>query len=131
MGYIGRDAEIKTAGSSKVCKFSLAVTTKRRDSESTAWYECSLFGPRGESLAPHLLKGTAVCVVGELVPRQYKGKNDELRMSLDVNVNQFSFAGSKGEQIPQPSPNEAERLKAMAKDIFTQPQPDEDSEIPF
>ena len=102
-GHLGRDAELKDFDGSKICKFSVAVTTKKKDGDSTAWYECSIFGPRGERLHQHLVKGCAVIVGGELVPRRYKGKNDELRTSLDINVQSFSFAGAKGEQIPAPS----------------------------
>lgn len=92
-GHLGRDAELKAAGGTPVCKFSIAVNTKRRDGDSTAWYACALFGNRAEKLAPMLTKGKAVIVSGELVPREYKGKGDELRTSLDVNVNMLTFAG--------------------------------------
>lgn len=95
-GHIGRDADIKSAGGSAVCEFSVAVTTKRKDGDSTAWYRCQLWGTRGEKLAPRLTKGKAVIVNGELVPREYKGKNDEMRMSLDVNVQSLTFAGGSG-----------------------------------
>lgn len=92
-GHLGRDAELKAAGGSSVCEFSIAVTTNRREAESTAWYRCQVWGNRGEKLAPMLTKGKAVIVSGELVPREYRGKGDELRTSLDVNVNSLSFAG--------------------------------------
>jgi single-strand DNA-binding protein len=102
-GHLGRDAELKDAKGQAICEFSVAVTTKKKGGDSTAWYRCQLWGSRGEKLAEHLTKGTAVIVSGELVPREYKGKNDELRTSLDINVSQFSFAGGKGEPAPAPS----------------------------
>lgn len=93
MGHLGRDAELKVVGGTPLAEFSLAVTTKRKNGDSTAWYRCSLFGARAERLAPHLTKGKAVFVMGELVPREYKGRNDELRTSLDVNVQTVQFLG--------------------------------------
>jgi len=116
-GHLGRDAELKAAGGSSVCEFSIAVTTKRRDSDSTAWYRCQVWGNRGEKLAPMLTKGKAVIVSGELVPREYKGKGDELRTSLDVNVSTLTFAGggaaggetdtSRGRGKPSAAPSPA------------------------
>lgn len=96
MGHLGRDAELKVAGGSPLAEFSLAVTTKRKGDQSTAWYRCQLWGTRAEKLAPHLTKGKAVLVVGELVPREYKGRNDEMRTSLDVNVQTIQFVGGAG-----------------------------------
>lgn len=101
-GHLGRDADIKAVNGQAVCEFSVAVTTKRKAGDSTAWYRCQIWGSRGEKLAPSLTKGTAVIVSGELVPREYRGKKDELRTSLDINVSQFSFAGSRGEPVPAP-----------------------------
>jgi len=92
-GHLGRDAELKNVGDSQVCSFSVAVTKRRKGNESTAWYACQLWGTRGERLAEHLTKGKAVIVVGELVPREYKGKKDEMRTSLDINVQTIEFAG--------------------------------------
>ena len=120
-GHLGRDAELKAAGGTPVCKFSLAVTTKRREGDSTAWYACSLFGTRAEKLAPMLTKGKALIVSGELVPREYKGKKDELRTSLDVNVQSLTFAGGAGadrDEQPRAKPAPA-------------PQPEDDDQIPF
>ena len=122
-GHLGRDAELKTAGNTPVCKFSIAVTTKRRAGDSTAWYACELFGARAEKLAPMLTKGKALIVSGELVPREYKGKNDELRTSLDVNVNTLTFAGGGAG---------ADREEAKPRSAPAPvPADDADSEIPF
>ena len=103
LGHLGRDAELKAVGDSQVCEWSMAVTAKSRRGESTAWYRCALWGARGEKLAQYLTKGTAVVVSGQLVPREYQGKEGDTRMSLDVRVDQFSFAGggkSEGESRP-------------------------------
>lgn len=106
-GHLGRDAELKQVGDTTVLEWSMAVTDKGRKGDSTAWYRCAIWGKRGESLAQYLTKGTAVIVSGALVPREYKGKNDELRTSLDVRVDQFSFAGGGKQEesrtVNQPS----------------------------
>lgn len=94
-GHLGRDAELKTVGDNSVCEFSIAVTHKRGRDESTAWYRAQVWGNRAEKLAPMLTKGKAVLIVGDLLPREYKGKNDELRTSLDVRVHTLEFLGGQ------------------------------------
>ena len=121
-GNLGRDAELKDVKGSTVLEFSVAVTTKRKSGDSTAWYRCQMWGPRGEKLASYLTKGTAVIVSGELVPREYKGKKDELRTSLDINVNQFSFAGGGAAEGRDEQP----RSRPAAA-----PAPADDDQIPF
>lgn len=116
-GHLGRDAEIKQVGDYRVCEFSVAVGKKLRGEESTAWYRCQLWGQRGEALAPHLTKGTAVIVSGELIPREYRNKQDELRTSLDVRVGDLTFAGGGREQ-------------SAPRDTYA-PGPSHDDDIPF
>lgn len=95
VGNLGRDAELKqTKSGDSVCTFSVAVSDKRTD--STAWYACSVWGARGSVLAPMLTKGKSVWISGRLVPREYKGKNDELRTSFDVRVSDLEFVGAGG-----------------------------------
>lgn len=131
-GHLGRDAEMKSAGGSAVCEFSIAVTTKRRDSESVAWYRCQLWGARGEKLAPMLTKGKAVIVTGELVPREYKGKGDELRTSLDVSVDRLTFAGG-GEKAEKPAARVVEKpAPTFDREVFvTQAEADDSGDLPF
>lgn len=123
-GHLGRDAELKAVSGQAVCEFSMAVTHKRgRDDGSTTWYRASVWGARAEKLAPMLTKGKAVLVVGDLIPREYRGKNDELRVSLDVRVNSIEFLGGaaeRGEDRPTSSGRPA-----------PQPAPADDDQIPF
>ena len=116
-GHLGRDAELKTTPSGQsVCSFNLAVTTKKSGGESTAWYACTLWGKRGEGIAPHLTKGTALIVCGQLVPREYEGKQGDKRMSLDVNVSELTFAGGGGEARSGSGSASGSRSSAPAND---------------
>ena len=102
-GHLGRDAVTKEVGSSSVTEFSVAVTTKRKQEETTTWYNCALWGTRGENLAQYLTKGTAVIVGGEFYARPYKTKDGDERLSLDLNVSSFGFAGKAGEKEETPA----------------------------
>ena len=77
-----------------VLKISVAVNTgKKGDNEITNWYSCQVWGKRATALHPHIEKGSQVVIAGRLTVREYTAKDGEKRYSLDVQVDQFSFAG--------------------------------------
>ena len=93
-GNIGKDAEVRRLQSGDpVANFSVAVDNGKDSSgqrrEST-WYDCALWGKRGESLAPYLLKGGKVTVTGRPTVRVHDGK-----AYLGVNVDQITLQGGK------------------------------------
>ena len=106
-GHLGRDAKTKEVGSTSVTEFSVAVTTKKKKDEITTWYNCALWGSRGENLAQYLTKGTAVIVGGEFVARPYTSKDGAEKLSLNINVSNFGFAGKAGEREETPQQNES------------------------
>lgn len=71
-GNIGKDAEVRDAGQSRVASFSVAVSEGR--DKPTTWWDVSMWGKRGESLAPHLTKGSRVTVSGRFSTREHNGK---------------------------------------------------------
>lgn len=93
-GRLARDAETrKTQGGDSVTSFTVAVDTRNGRDKETAWLRCSLWGKRGESLAPYLRKGTSVTVSGELSFSEYEGKPQQ-----NVNVQGVALQGGKSEQ---------------------------------
>ena len=64
-GRVGRDAELRrTQGGDAVCSFTVAVDYRNGREKATNWWRVSLWGKRGEALAPYLLKGVSVTVSG-------------------------------------------------------------------
>jgi single-strand DNA-binding protein len=101
-GNVGKQPEPRTTQSGqKVCGFSLAVNDGFGDNKRTLWFDCSVWGKRGEAIATNVNKGDRLCVTGDFSTREYEGKT-----YLTVNVNDFSFVGggkqgggqSQGEQ---------------------------------
>ena len=108
VGNIGSDPELRqTGGGLAVLNFSVAVNSKRRDEETTAWYRVALFGTKAETLQPILAKGQAVYVAGRLEPREYEGRNGA-GISLDVTAADVIVLTPKGEG--KPAPIEAEEI---------------------
>ena len=92
-GGITKDAEVRsTQGGDKVTGFSVAVSDGFGDAKRTLYFDCTLWGKRGESLAQYLTKGSKVCVSGELSTREHNGKT-----YLTIRAEQVSLMGGKPE----------------------------------
>ena len=107
VGHLGHDPSTKqTPGGESVTEFSIATARKRKDSETTTWWRCAMWGKRGETIARYLHKGDPILVTGEPCMRPWTDKDGAQRQSLDVEVRDFAFVGGKGEQqaAPQPAP---------------------------
>ena len=74
-GNVGKDAMTRTTqGGDKVTGWSVAVEERSGQDKRTLWFDCALWGKRGEALAQYLTKGTRVAVSGELSTREHEGK---------------------------------------------------------
>lgn len=93
-GNLGKDAETSDVGSSVLTEFNVAVKSGYGDKAVTTWVRCNFWGDRGEAVAPYLLKGTQVGVVGELTNRPYN-KDGVEKYSLEVRVNDVTLLGKK------------------------------------
>lgn len=95
-GRIGKDCESRfTPAGDAVTSFTAAVNSGYGDKAVTTWVNCSMWGKRGEAVAPYLLKGTLVAISGELTNREYTDKDGNRRFSLDVRVNDLTLIGGK------------------------------------
>jgi single-strand DNA-binding protein len=96
-GNLGGNAEQRvTPQGDAICQFSVAFTSGYGDKKKTTWLRCSLWGKRGESLAPYLVKGAQVCVSGEISLHTWQ-KDDAEKTSLEMRVNDVTLVGGKPE----------------------------------
>ena len=129
-GGIGKDAELRyTPNQDAVCSFSLALSSGFGDKKVTTWLNCNVWGKRAETLAPMLLKGTTVGIVGELTNRPYKAKDGTEKFSLEVRVNDLTLYGKKGDT--NTSPNEYNVPKTLKTASMSTSVEDIDSDLPF
>lgn len=102
-GNLGRDAELRQTQSGPVCSFSVATENRKgKGDNATVWIRCSMWGKRGEAVAPHLSKGTRVAVAGDLELHEYNGKT-----SLEMRVAELTMLGGKRAEPPEPRPGPA------------------------
>lgn len=96
-GRLGKDAELRrTQDGDPVLNFTVAVNDGYGDRKTTMWFDCAMFGKRGEKLAQYLTKGTQVCVAGELGRREHDGKT-----YLSVRVNEVDLMGGGEKSAPR------------------------------
>ena len=87
-GNVGKDAELRQAGGTTVCSFSVASSAKVKGQKTVTWIDVSIWGKRGESLQPFICKGGRVVVMGELTTREHQGKT-----YLQVRADQIELMG--------------------------------------
>jgi single-strand DNA-binding protein len=95
VGHIGHSPVTKKVGQdTSVVNFSVATSKKRSQEETTTWWNCSVFGKRGEVIMKYFKKGDAILVVGEPSLRKYTSAKGE-GSSLEIVVSDFAFVGGK------------------------------------
>ena len=119
-GNIGKDAEVRsTTNGDKVTRWTGAVEDRTGKEKSTIWFDCTLWGKRGESLAPYLTKGGKVSVSGELSTREHNGKT-----YLTIRADQISLMGGKPE-------GQREERQSDGYGAGGRPSDDMDDDLPF
>lgn len=132
-GRLAADAELKYTGNGDpVLGFRVASDVGFGDKKVTNWFNCAIWGKRGESMQEYMIKGTPVTVYGVLSLRPYKDSQGNEKLSPDVRVNDVTLQGKKEEgqrqqeHQPEPSaPRRTDKQPPAPKDD------DFDSDIPF
>ncbi len=112
-GQLGRDSEIRALpDGTPVCSFSVADSQGR--GKPSIWWNCSLFGKRGESLQQYLIKGQAVAIAGNVTEREWTDKEGHPRKTMDIRVSDIALLGSK----PQGEPRQPAKAPKAAPNGF-------------
>lgn len=127
-GNIGQDATQKfTQNGDSIVTFSIAVKSGFGDKAKTAWVRCSMFGKRGASVLPYLVKGQLVGVSGEFSMNEWTNKEGQKVSTPEIRVNELDLLGKKS-----PEGASAPAQERQPKPIPTNGLEDMDSsDIPF
>jgi single-strand DNA-binding protein len=122
-GNVGKDPVIRsTQGGDKVCSFSVGSKQGWGDKASTNWFNCSVWGKRGDTVAEHVRKGSKVTITGEFSTRDWEGKTQ-----LEIRVNDLDWAKAEGA-----APRQASDATAASKPAFDADLDDDLSDlVPF
>jgi single-strand DNA-binding protein len=101
-GRLAADCEVRfTAGGDAIANVRLASDVGFGDKKTTNWFTCTLFGKRGEALAPYLTKGQQVTVFGTLTMREWTTKDGVKQLSPDIRIDEIELQGGKQQQGEQ------------------------------
>lgn len=106
-GHVGKDPEVRTAGTTKVASFSFATDASyKKDGnkvEATDWHNIVAWGLAAELIEKHVKKGTELIIYGEVKTRSYDDKEGTKRYITETRLSSFAFCGSKKESKQEPS----------------------------
>ena len=126
-GNIGKDAVTRTTGNGdKVTSWSVAVEERNGQEKRSLWFDCTLWGKRGESLAQYLTKGGKVAVSGELSTRDHEGKT-----YLTIRVDQVTLQGGKPDGERQERSQQSSGYGAGGSANSGRSNMDDEDSIPF
>ena len=104
IGNLGKDCEVRKVGENNVVSFSLAVTEKYKDKESTIWFNCQKWN--AEKIAEYLKKGAKVYVEGKMQEREHEGKT-----YWSVNVDNLEIVKFAGDGKKESEPVRQDEIK--------------------
>ena len=101
MGRLTAVPELKTTQSGiSTVRFSVAVErryNKQGEERQTDFIDCVAWRQTAEFVSKYFNKGSMIAVVGSIQTRNYEDKNGNKRKAVEVQVDNVSFCGSKGE----------------------------------
>lgn len=138
LGNTGRDVELRyTPQGTPVANFSIASNTVRNTAQGkqkkTDWYNVSAFGKQGETLAKYVSKGDQILIRGKLTFNPWLDREGNARVSADVVLQDFEFAGGNAAKAVQDADEETipaqENSQATASEEVTVEDAEERAEM--
>lgn len=129
-GHLTRDPELRaTADGNPVLSFGIAVNERVRNKQTGEWedrpnfIDCTMFGPRAESLSRFLSKGSKVSLEGRLRWSQWE-REGQKRSKIEVIITEIEFMNAKSNVEESYSPDPMSTETPAATSIY-------DQDIPF
>lgn len=88
IGNLCSEPEMRQIGMQNACCFRVGVHTASKDSTGnyiSNYYDCTIFGKRGERFFSRAQKGSAVTVWGEVAAVEYMAKDGTKKTALRMN----------------------------------------------
>jgi single-strand DNA-binding protein len=105
IGNVGRDPELRyTSNGTPVCSFSVAVTEKWNDRQSserrekTTWYRVSCWRGLAETANRFVHKGMQIMVAGTVEATAYTNNAGEVVGTLELTARDMQFLGGQREE---------------------------------
>ena len=101
VGRLTRDPELRAIPSGiSVCSLRIACNSSRRDpdgelKERPNYFDVSVFGAPGESVANYMRKGSRVAIDGRLEWREWETQDGQKRQAVDIIAESVQFLGAR------------------------------------
>lgn len=103
IGHVGRDAECKyTQSGTAVANFSVAVSEKYGEKETTEWFNVTVWAKLAEVAGQYIRKGMQIYVEGSQRTETWE-KDGVKQYKTTLNARSFQFLGKKGDSGEAPS----------------------------
>lgn len=113
IGRLTRDPETKfTPAGKSITSFALAMNVGFGDKKKTIFWECKIWGERGQAFAEYVLKGHQVGIEARIDQEEWNDKaTGEQRKKLVLVVNDFTLLsnGEKGQSQGAPKTSQPPR----------------------
>lgn len=93
VGHLGKDPVTETKGEHTTCRFSIATSRKRKDSEVTTWWNVTCWRKDADYAAKYLRKGDAALVMGEAYMDEWEKDGQKHTMLKVEALRVSSLAG--------------------------------------
>jgi len=94
-GNVGKDPEIKDAGTTKIVNLPVATTSRIKKGEewvdNTQWHNVVFWGKSAEYVAKTALKGDVITVDGEINYRKYTAKDGTEKSVTEIKADPTKF----------------------------------------
>ena len=118
IGRVGRDPEIKNLGSSKVAKFSIAISEKYKGEERTEWQNIAIWNKPADFAEKYVSKGSLVYVEGKIQTKAWDDANGNKRFSTEiVGFNLQILSSKKSDHISQEHHNTEASAPTIEDDL--------------
>ena len=118
IGRVGRDPEIKNLGSSKVAKFSIAISEKYKGEERTEWQNIAIWNKTADFAEKYVSKGSLVYVEGKIQTKAWDDANGNKRFSTEiVGFNLQILSSKKSDHISQEHHNTEASAPTIEDDL--------------
>lgn len=133
LGRCGKDAEVRTAGQSKVATFSLATggkykTKDGREVDDTAWHNIVAWRNLADLAEKCIKKGSQLFVVGHLTYRDWTDNNGVKRVVAEIVADKIELCGGRAESSPAPQKFDPHAVKSSPMPYPTE---EEGDDLPF
>lgn len=121
IGHLTADPTTRaTPNGVTVCSFTIGVTRSRKDAngeKQSDFFRINTWRQTADFCGKYLTKGSKVLVIGELNLNSFKGKDGNLRYSLDVQADKVENLTEKPKEQKPTQPKVDEWQDISSKDL--------------